>query len=175
MLTFDLWAECQAYALKRIFSMIRNQNFRYPSRLEFGRCTVTTAHKLSVYFWRRWLLAQTGTALSVGLYRHINFCLTLSPLLISIHSMTISQPPLTESSVTVIHYYTILLKSILESQWDYHWQLISRPTDEYWLKTSSSLQWSRLAEPHLSTINRTGGHADYLRAETSAWERGLMR
>lgn len=96
-------------------------------------------------------------AVSIGLYGHVNFCLTLSPLLISIHSRMGSQLPLTESSVTVIHYYTILFKSILESQWDSHWQLIARPADEYWLKTSCSLQRSRLAEPHLSTSNSTGG------------------
>lgn len=66
--------------------------------------------------------------------------------------MTSSQPPLTESSVTVIHYYTILFKSNLESQWDSHWQLIARPTDEYWLKTSSSAveppRWASPEQQH---------------------------
>lgn len=38
-----------------------------------------------------------------------------SPLLINIPSMTSSPLPLTRSSVTVIHCYTILFKSILES------------------------------------------------------------
>lgn len=74
---------------------------------------------------------------------YISFCLTPSPL-IKIHSMTSSQLPLTQSSVSVIHCFTILFKSALEFQWESHWQLIAGAADEHWLKSGSSLEWSPL-------------------------------
>lgn len=127
--------------------MLRNENPPSKAQLEIlerGKKTAGSLHSAespNKNFFQR-LFAQTGTV-SVGLYGHVNLCPTLSPLLISIRSVTSTQLPLTESSVTVIHYFTILFQSTLESQWDSHWQLIAGPTDEYWLKTSPSVQRRR--------------------------------
>lgn len=76
-----------------------------------------------------------------------------APLLIKIHSVTGSPLPLTRATVSVIQYYMILFKSLLEFQWDSYWQLIARADDEHWLKTGSSLERGRPPTPSWSHLN----------------------